>query len=476
MKILHISTECYPAAKAGGMGDVVGALPIYLPNEGVEGSVILPKYGTKWIKAQSFTTVNKGSIFLDKKEYIFRVQKLKAGILAFDFYVIDVPELFDRENIYLGKDGNAYEDEMERYLTFQLAVIEWLVKGRKKFDGLHCHDHMTALITFLIQFVPAYEKLKTLPTFFTIHNGMYRGVYDWDIISLLPSYNREFDGMLEWDEKINSLATALKCAWAVNTVSPSYMNEIALDSETLTSLYISERSKCIGILNGIDEQLWNPETDKYLQNKLVENDWQNFKKNNRDSLNKEIELDNSGPLMGFIGRLAHQKGADVLVTSIRRVIAKKDKVNFIILGSGDKTIEEQLLKLQEDFPKKVCTIIAYDEVYARRIYAACNFLLMPSRFEPCGLNQLYSYRYGTIPIVTKVGGLIDTVPDISNGGTGISTTNLNSKGFAKAIKRGLKLYKNKKKYTSLLNQIIKLDFSWRQSAKKYKEMYSLYIK
>lgn len=476
MKILHIATECYPAAKAGGMGDVVGALPIYLADHKVEASVILPKYATKWLTAQSFTTVKKDKLKLGSDEYNFRIQKLKKGTLPYHFYVVDIPELYDRENVYLGTDGHGYSDETERYFAFQIAVLKWLNAGRKSYDGLHCHDHMTALIPFMIKYVPEYKKIKDIPTFFTIHNGMYRGVYDWNKVNLLPKYDRKFDGMMDWDGKINSLATALKCAWSVNTVSPSYMKEIAKDRDTLTSLYRNESPKCSGIINGIDDQLWDPAKDNYLNIKLKKGDWTTFKNGNKKALNKEYKLDGKGPLIGFIGRLAHQKGADILASAIKNILAKKEKVNFIILGSGDKSIESSLQELEKTFPGKVATIIAYNEGLARKIYAGSEFLLMPSRFEPCGLNQLYAYRYGNIPVATPVGGLIDTVPDLANDGTGILAKDVDVDAFTKAIQRSITLYKNKKSYIELRDKVSKLDYSWHSSAAEYTKIYKQHIK
>jgi len=471
-KILHISTECYPAAKAGGMGDVVGALPIYLPQFGIEASVILPKYANKWFAQHQFKTLQKGSFQLGNETIKYQIQILKNEDLGYPFYCVDIPGKFDRENIYLGSDGHGYPDEAQRNIAFQTAICEWLSKGKQHFDGLHCHDHMTGLMTFFIKYCPAYKKLADTPTFLTIHNGQYRGVFDWEKVELFPDFDRKFDGMLDWDGKINSLATAIKCAWQVNTVSPSYMQELSENFDTLTPLIQQEKAKTSGILNGIDPKLWNPATDKYLDRHLKKNNWTAFKSHHKNTLLKRYGLKSRRPLIGFIGRMAHQKGADVLTEAIEQVLKNKQAVSFVILGSGDKAIEENTTRLAKKYPQSVAAIIAYDEGLSRYIYAACDFLIMPSRFEPCGLNQLYSMRYGTVPVVSSVGGLVDTVPDISVGGNGIAFPQAETQYVTQAIERCAFLYKNKNTFNSLRNKIVQLDYSWNQSAQAYSIMYN----
>jgi len=470
-KVLHISTECYPAAKAGGMGDVVGAVPLYLPQYGIEASVIIPKYKRKWFKDQSFKSVHKGSILLGDRKVNYSIQQLKNDVLDYPFYCVDIPGLFDRENIYLGEDGHGYKDEAERNISFQRAILKWLTKGKVSFDVLHCHDHMTGLIPFFIKYCPVYKKLAQTPTLFTIHNGQYRGIFDWKVNDILPEYDEANRGLLDWDGNINSLATAIKCAWKVNTVSPSYMKELILNFDTLTSLVQDEKDKCHGIINGIDNDLWDPERDHYLEHHLLNNEWKKFKAENKLSLIKKFDLKSRRSMIGFIGRLAEQKGADILEASIRKCLDQKMQFSVVILGSGDKVIEKSLSDLAEKYPRDIEVIIAYNEKLAREIYAGCDFLMMPSRFEPCGLNQMYAMRYGTIPIVSHVGGLKDTVPDIADGGNGIVARTIDTEGFSEGIQRAVSLYNDKKAHEKQLKKITKLDFSWNQSAKKYTSLY-----
>ena len=474
IKILHIATECYPAAKAGGLGDVVGALPLYLPQYGVEASVVIPKYANKWFGSQKFTTVKKGHFQMGDSSVQYRVQKLRGDGLGFAFYCIDIPGLFDRENVYLGADGEGYADEPERNVAFQTAIMEWLTHGRQSFDGLHCHDHMTGLIPFMTKYCEAYSHMQEVPIYFTIHNGQYRGEWDWRYGKLLPAHG-EHGGVLDWDGSINGLATAIKTAWHVNTVSPNYMKEIVRDADSLVGLYYSERYKCSGILNGVDTVLWNPATDKFLESHLEAGNWKEFKKESKRLLTKKYGLKAKAPLVGFIGRMAWQKGADILADAIKELLYDGHKVSFVILGSGDKAIEASLTQLATDYKGQVATVIAYDEGLARAIYAGCDYLVMPSRFEPCGLNQLFAMRYGTVPVVSPVGGLVDTVPDVRKGGNGIVAIDADVASFVVALLRAVELYGDQKQFLQLRQKIAALDYSWVKSGGDYAALYRKYI-
>lgn len=474
-KVLHIATECYPAAKAGGMGDVVGALPIYLPNQGVEATVIIPKYKTKWFAANSFKTIHQDTLTLGDEQIAYSIEKLTSSTLDYPFYCVSIPRLFDRENIYLGVDGHGYKDEVQRNISFQIAILDWLLTTKEKFDLLHCHDHMTGLIPFMLKACMKYKELSKTPSLFTIHNGQYRGILDWSAAKLLPDYDTAHNGLLDWDGHINCLAAAIKCAWQVTTVSPAYMLELADDFDTLTPLLRSEIDKCTGVLNGIDNEIWHPAKDIYLDHPLVKNDWKKFKRNNKTNLIKSNNLKSRRPLFGFIGRLAYQKGADIIAEAISICLEKKLTFSTIILGSGDKEIEKSLLVLAKKHPRDISVTIAYDEKMAHQIYAGCDFLLMPSRFEPCGLNQMYAMRYGTIPVVTHVGGLKDTVSDINNGGDGIVTQSIDANGFVEGIERSISLYSDKNKFGNHASNVKNMDWSWNQSAQKYAELYQQFI-
>ena len=479
IEVLHVSSECYPAAKAGGMGDVVGALPAYLPDHGINATVVIPKYKTKWFAEQDFNIIFKGSFPLGDKQQTFVIEKLATDVLAFPFYCINLPGLFDRDSIYLAEDGHGFKDEPQRNIAFQTAVLEWLIIRYERFDLIHVHDHMAGLIPFFMKFCPRYEKLKLTPSIVSIHNGAYRGEFIWhEVNQFLPKFKSRNAGILDWDGRINSLATALKCAWSVNTVSPSYMEELIQDSGTLTPLYETEREKCRGILNGIDDKLWDPTIDPYLKNHLKgskKEDWKKFKATNKTVLEQKFKLKANRPLIGFIGRFAHQKGADLLMEGINEGLKQKLKFNAVILGSGDKELENKATNMREKHQRIVGVEIAYNEELARLIYAGCDFLIMPSRFEPCGLNQLYSMRYGTIPIASHVGGLKDTVMDIKKKGHGIVIDSLDSQGIVTALDRAVNLFQDKKLFSKIIKQISRLDYSWSNSAKVYATLYSSYL-
>jgi starch synthase len=469
--VLHISTECYPAAKAGGMGDVVGALPIYLPEVGYKASVIIPKYSNKWISEQETKAVANGKFLLGGESIVYSVERVVSEEQVFPLFVLDIPGKFDRASIYLADNGEAFPDEAERNISFQLSILEWVASMKKKFDILHCHDHMTGLIPFLISHTDRYKSLEKIPTFFTIHNGQYRGVFDWSKAKLLPDFDITKSGLLEWDDSIHSLATAIKCATRINTVSPSYMEELSEDFDRLTSLIRGVSEKTLGILNGIDTNVWDPKGDPMIIHHLKKSP-KLFKSKNKEALAEQYGFDPSLPLVSFIGRFAYEKGADLLSGAMDQILRFHKDIQFFVLGSGDRKIEEAVSALQRTYPENVIAVIAYDEALAHKIYAGSDFILMPSRFEPCGLNQMYAMRYGTTPIARYTGGLKDTVPDIGDGGNGIRFLRASEQDIVYSIGRAVEFYNDKKSYLDHTKKIMKLDFSWKQSAQQYADNYN----
>ncbi len=467
--VLHISTECYPAAKAGGMGDVVGALPHYLPKSGVLASVIIPKYKTKWIAVQEWTFVQSFSLDLAGNRYTCTIEQLESETLNFPLYVMDIKGLFDRSSIYLDTDGEAFHDEAERYIAFQRSVLDWLLL-ENPFDVLHCHDHMTGLITFMIKYCDVYQPIKHLPTIFTIHNGQYRGIMNWSVKSMLPSFDEKDAGILDWDGHINGMATAVKCAHYVTTVSPTYMEEMKYLPDSISLLFQSEANKSIGILNGIDDVQWNPKKDAMIDYQL-KTSINRFKSENKRALAQRYAFDANRIVIGFIGRFATQKGVDLLVEAYSAYLEAKNAIHFFILGSGDKNLEHDIRRLQEKYRHNVTAVIAYSEKTAHQVYAASDYLIMPSRFEPCGLNQFYSMKYATIPIVRKTGGLKDSVPDIGDDGLGITFEQASKEDILYSLQRVEALHSNKSNVNSLREKLVKQNNSWTKSAKAYSLIY-----
>lgn len=466
MKILHTSFECYPIAKVGGLADVVGSLPKYQASLGNQTNIITPYYNNEYVKKQKLETVFSGTVLLKERVYnysIFAIISKKRKQTS--YYLVHISGLLDRADVY------GYEDETCRYIGFQLAVLDWMLKSKTYFDVIHCHDHHTALIPFIINYCVDYKELKNTPTVLTIHNAQYQGQFSHDEIKFIPEFDFENVGLLDWYGSINPLATGIKCASKVNTVSPSYMIELKNQANGLEGLLRSESEKCTGILNGIDTSFWNPETDKMLPKKYKVSSVISGKKANKKELCKRYNLDSNLPLFGFIGRLVGEKAADLLPQTIVNSLENNPEINIFILGSGHDEIEIQLENLKKQYKGKFNVHIGYDERLSHLVYAASDFLLMPSRVEPCGLNQMYSLRYGTIPIVRRTGGLRDTVIDIGDDGFGICHDQASVWDICYSINRAVELFQDIDSFRKIQKRIMKIDNSWSKSAREYLNLY-----
>jgi len=467
MDVIHLSAECYPVAKVGGLGDVVGSLPKYLNLAGIQASVILPYYDRKFVQDNEFDEVFNSSTTAAGKTFEYKILKEKTSKLGFDLFLIYIKGLLDRKEIY------SYPDEIKQFISFQISFLDWINKSKKKPDIIHCHDHHTGLIPFLISNSAGYKDLAMIPTVCTIHNGQYQGWLGWDKVAYLPSINLSNAGLLDWNNCINSLAASVKCCWKFTTVSPNYLKELSVNSNGLEMLFEMEKKKGRGIINGIDTQVWNPEIDPMIIQSYSIETVEKGKKVNKTALCAQFGVSPDLPLVVFIGRLVGEKGAELLPAAIKSCLkAFKGKVNFIVLGSGERAIEKELEKLAEKQKKHYGVYIGYDEELSHRIYAGADFLMMPSRVEPCGLNQLYAVRYGTMPIVHKTGGLADTVIDVNDaGGYGITIGQLDVQELVNAVERALDIYEDGSRMTSLRRKMMSLDFSWDKSAKEYIELY-----
>ena len=466
MEIIHISAECYPVAKVGGLGDVVGALPKYQTLLGHSAKVIMPFYHGKYSRENQFSTIYTGYARLGHTNFGFSVLQLLNNTLGFDLFMIDIPGLFDRENIY------SYDDDTERFITFQIAALNWLNQREVTPDIVHCHDQQTGFIPFMMSKVREYSRFEQVPTIFTIHNGQYQGQFGFDKLYFLPPFHSYFNGLVEWNHVINPLASAIKCAWRITTVSPSYLNEIGYSMKGLEELMRKEYSKSVGILNGIDADVWNPETDPMLEKNFSTKTIEAGKKASKDLLCNQFGLNPEKPLFTFIGRLVSEKGADVLPDIIYNISKfNPGEQNILVLGSGEKNIENGLLHLESEFKGSYCSYIGYNEKLSHLIYAGADYLLMPSRVEPCGLNQMYALRYGTIPIVRRTGGLRDTVIDIGDNGFGICHEQCSTFDVLHSIQRAKTLYKDKKTFNKVRKQIMQIDHSWQKAAQDYLELY-----
>lgn len=469
MEILHVSAECFPMAKAGGLGDVVGALPKYQNELGHIAKVVMPMYRTKFLYENDWELVHEGGQSIGADWFKYSIIKEKTNKLGFDLYLVDINGLLDRDKIY------GYNDDQQRFVSFQLAVCDWVSRWQDKPDVIHCHDHQTGFIPFLCKHAHAYRhQLANVPTVFTIHNGQYQGQFGWDKFFYIPAYDLRYWGMLEWDGDINPMASAIKCAWKVTTVSPGYMNELRDAAAGLEKLFEYERGKCVGILNGIDTDVWDPETDKMIEKNYNSATVANGKKASKEALCTRFGLDPEKPLITFIGRLVHEKAADILPDGISQsTYEHSGKASFLILGSGDNYVEDALHALNSRLKGYVNSFIGYNEALSHLIYAGADFLLMPSRVEPCGLNQLYALRYGTVPIVRNIGGLKDTVIDFgAKDGFGITMEQSSVGDISYSVGRAIDLFYNKsKKFNEMRSYIMGIDHSWDASAQEYIDLY-----
>jgi starch synthase len=468
MEIIHVSAECYPVAKAGGLGDVVGALPKYQNQLGHVAKVIMPMYRTKFLYQHEFDEVHKGSFGMGEYWFNYTVIREKTNELGFELYLIDINGLLDREAVY------GYNDDPERFTAFQIAVVDWIAHWQHHPDIIHVHDHQTGLIPFMMQHSYSYHHLSSIPTVLTIHNAQYQGIMGWDKSRYLPNWNSWEWGKLDWHGNINPLASAVKCVSKVTTVSQTYLEEMRVNANGLEKLFEYERGKCTGILNGIDSVVWDPATDAYIDPNFSKENVADGKMANKKFLCDQFGLELDKPLFIFIGRLVHEKAADLLPQAIfDSIYHLEGKMSFLILGSGEDAVEWELENMKSQLTGYYNSKIGYNEKLSHQMYAGGDFLLMPSRVEPCGLNQMYAMRYGTVPVVRNTGGLRDTVIDIGDpGGYGIRFNDATVWDITYSIHRALEMYQEAGGLTEIRKTIMDLDFSWETSASKYINLYS----
>jgi starch synthase len=467
MRVFHLSAECYPVAKVGGLADVVGALPKYQCQAGLQAAVVMPFYNRKFVKENTFDIVFRASTLLGTRRLYFEILKEQTDKLGFELYLVKIPGLIDREEVY------QYPDETDQFIAYQIAFLDWISYSQQTPDIIHCHDHHSGLVPFLLQYSKLYTRLAKVPTVLTIHNGQYHGAFGWDKLSYLPEIDLSKTGLLDWAGMINPLAAAVKCCWRYTTVSPTYLQELSISSNGLEYLFYLEQAKGQGILNGIDTDVWDPQTDPMIPEKFSIKQITKGKNADKEAICKRFGFSSERPLISFIGRLVFEKGADLLPTALERSFNEhRGLFNMLILGAGEKDLEVRLNQLKHSYPDQCNVFIGYDEALAHLIYAGSDFLLMPSRVEPCGLNQMYALRYATLPMVRNTGGLRDTVIDFGDaGGYGIRYNNASVDDISGAISRALTLYQNTKHFQLLRKLMMALDFSWDRSAKEYINLY-----
>jgi starch synthase len=464
MKVMHISAECYPVAKVGGLADVVGALPRYQQQAGCEVGVVMPYYQTAFVAQHAWVSLFQGQISFGSKELTYEILQAEGDPLDFALYVVRIPGLLDRAEIY------GHPDEADQWIAFQHAVLHWWCHEGLRPDVVHCHDHHTGLIPFFIQHGLAFEALRGVKTVATVHNGQYQGWMDWHKALWFPAFDTWKWGLLDWDGRINPLATLIKCCDHFTAVSQGYLQELLVQSNGLEGLFAMEMAKGTGIVNGIDHRVWDPAEDPYLETHYSITHIAEGKAANKAALKKAFGLEEEPwPLLVYIGRFAGEKGADLLPAYLKEIALLP--IHCLVLGSGDTGVQAQIDEVVRANPGRFGAYFGYKEALAHQLYAGADYLLMPSRVEPCGLNQLYAMRYGTVPVVRATGGLKDTVPDLEQPeGRGIVFKEATVADMVEATYRLLAL-EQAGHIPTLRQRLMQLNFSWEASAAQYIQIY-----
>jgi starch synthase len=474
MHIAFAASECVPFSKTGGLADVIGALPGALAALGHKVTVYLPRYKETALTSPQEMVRSITVPFDDRFRFCSIVSGgTRAGV---QFYFVEYPPYFDREGLY-GNSTGDYPDNAERYALFSRAVIE-ASKILGVPDVFHSHDWQSALIPVLLRSQygddPAFADTATV---FTIHNVGYQGVFAPDTLPLLDlSWDLFTISKMEFFGQVNFLKGALAYADFVTTVSRKYSHEIqtAEFGFGLDGVLRDRSATVTGILNGVDYDEWSPEKDRFIAARYSAQDLSGKLQCKHDLLASfgVNDADEKLPVIGIISRFASQKGFD-LIAQIMERLAREEMI-VTVLGSGDKHYEEMFLNLNKRFPKKIIVKVAYDNAIAHKIEAGSDMFLMPSRYEPCGLNQIYSLKYGTVPIVRATGGLDDTIDpwDARTGkGTGFKFTEYNGELLLTTIKEALRAFRDQTSWQALMRNGMGKDFSWNVSAKEYARVF-----
>ncbi|MBO5896398.1 MAG: glycogen synthase GlgA [Clostridia bacterium] len=473
MKVLYAASEALPFIASGGLGDVAGSLPQALRKRLVGCRVVMPLYDNiKQELKDTMKFITSISVPVAwRRQYCGIFEARSGGVI---YYLLDNQYYFKRDSLY------GYYDDAERFAFFSRAILEIIPHIDFKPDVIHCNDWQTALTPVYYSTIyanqPGYENIKTV---FTIHNIQYQGVYGEELIDNVVGIDHAHRSLVEYDGAVNLMKGGIECANAVTTVSPSYANEI-LDPWYSHGLDTILRQRCYklrGILNGIDVENYNPETDKdVFKNYSADN--VRGKYVNKKELQKLLGLPEKSdtPVMGMVTRLVSHKGLDLCKEVLDELLATTD-IQLVVLGSGDYQYEEFFRGLAERYPEQVGLCLGFIPDLARKIYAGADFFLMPSKSEPCGLSQMVALRYGTIPIVRETGGLRDSVRDSGDGeGNGFVFSSYNAHDMLHAIRRAVEGYSDKKGWPILVKRAMDSDNSWGKSANDYIKMYKEVLK
>ncbi|MBE6048997.1 MAG: glycogen synthase GlgA [Clostridium sp.] len=473
MKVLFVASEAAPLIKSGGLGDVAGALPKELVRKGIDARVVIPKYkGVNW-KLKDKLNFNRWFMINVswRTRYVGVFEYKYEGVT---YYLIDNEAYFNRDGLY------GYFDDGERFAYFDRAVLEMLKQIDWQPDIIHCNDWQTGMIPVMLRLEYARKDLfyAGIRTVYSIHNILFQGCYDKEILPELFGYDYEpyRNKSLEFDHGVSFMKGGINYSDLISTVSNSYAEEIKTPEygERLDGLLRCRANSLRGIVNGIDYDEFNPKNDPYIYKQFDVSTLKD-KLTNKEELQKELGLYQSRttPMIGMVTRLTSQKGIDLIVNIADRLL--QQDVQLVILGTGDKHFEDHFKWLDYRYGNKVSANIKFDNALAHKIYAASDMFLMPSLFEPCGLGQLIALRYGSIPIVRETGGLRDTVQaynQFDETGNGFSFANFNADEMLNIIQYAIGIYYDKRQWNKIIRHAMNSDNSWSRSADAYLNMYN----
>jgi starch synthase len=486
LKIFYVSSEVAPFAKTGGLADIANSFPKALKAREHDIRVMMPKY--RFIHDRRYTlrdVIRLRDIALDLPGNDTLNLNTKSAFIddaKVQIYFADIAEMFNQKSPYVNPEtGKDYDNNLQRFAYFSLAAINTLKHLYWQPDIIHCNDWQTALIPVYLKTIfkddPFFANCKTV---FTIHNMAFQGIFPLTEsasigIADFPELTGE-DGQLAFHGKMNLLKGAILFSDKITTVSPGYLTHLLENDENAFGLLEALRMRekdLVGILNGIDTETWNPQTDKNIETQygLDEID---SKVSNRQALLDELDLTlaEDKPLIGFVARLTEQKGVGLLLDNLEQWLT--DNLTLVVLGSGDKAYEKQLLALMKKYPERLAVKIGYDEKLSHRIQAASDIFLMPSFFEPCGLTQLYSLRYGTLPLAFHTGGLIDTITDLDKRpetGTGFLFDKFSAKALNERLRQAMALYQQRDVWRAAQERAMQQDFSWENPVQAFEDLY-----
>ena len=488
MNILIATSEAVPFAKTGGLADVSGALPIELRKMGHYPILIMPAYRQVQATREPIDStavtfeIPIGSKFVQGR--FLRTYLPKTDVPV---YLVEQPEYFDRPGLY-GEGGEDYKDNCERFVFFSRAVMESIRLLELPIDVLHCNDWQTGLIPAYLKIeyagAPQYEQITSL---LTIHNLAYQGCFwHWDMLLTGLDWKYFNWRQMEFYDQLNLLKTGIVFADAISTVSPQYAREIQTHPLGcgLEGVLQQRREVLHGILNGIDYQVWDPRTDPLLPIQYDVSNWREGKRACKLALQRELGLPEAAgtPLVGLVGRLVDQKGWDLVAAVMQRMVRDSD-VQWVVLGTGELSYQQLLSQLSKSWSGKIAARFVFSEPLAHLIEAGADIFMMPSRYEPCGLNQLYSLRYGTVPVVRATGGLADTIVDATPENLAAGTANgfsfqpYESMALDSALRRAIDtLQQEPRSWEKIVTTGMKQDWSWGHSAQQYATLYESLIR